>query len=347
MTDQAAIWVVRTGRRGEYEERFLEESRIYLTWDELNDLTPITSREALNDEWIAKNCTYSIGSNHRGQIWSFRGRIEKGELVYIPSKKDSTVHAARVTGDYQYDRSESVGEYQHYRTIEWVKKDIPRASFPKDLLYSLNGGMAIFQVTRNDAAKRLPVMLEKLDTIDSDTSIVATHEEIDEASEIIDAEEVKKDSLEHRIAARYKGHAMEALVDSILRAKGYVTHRSPVGPDKGVDLLVTPGPMGLGEPRICVQVKSGDDKQGRPVLNQLMGAMTNFNATQGLLVSWGGFTSEVEKERADHFFNVRLWNRKDLIEEVLENYDKLDEDIREQLPLKRIWVLDSNAIANE
>jgi restriction system protein len=30
-----ALWLVRAGRHGEYEQRFLDEGRIYLTWDEL------------------------------------------------------------------------------------------------------------------------------------------------------------------------------------------------------------------------------------------------------------------------------------------------------------------------
>jgi restriction system protein len=39
------------------------------------------------------------------------------------------------------------------------------------------------------------------------------------------------------------------------------------------------------------------------------------------------------------FFKVRAWNSNDLIEPPMENYDKLDQDIRAELPLKRIWTL--------
>ena len=31
-----SIWLFRAGRNGEYESRFLEDKRIYLTWDGLN-----------------------------------------------------------------------------------------------------------------------------------------------------------------------------------------------------------------------------------------------------------------------------------------------------------------------
>ena len=34
-------------------------------------------------------------------------------------------------------------------------------------------------------------------------------------------------------------------------------------------------------------------------------------------------------------------NQNDLIEQLLANYDKLDEDLRAELPLKRIWTVAS------
>ena len=66
--------------------------------------------------------------------------------------------------------------------------------------------------------------------------------------------------------ARFQGHGMTRLVDAVLRARGYTTYLSPEGPDKGVDILAAPEPMGFGEPRVCVQVKSSDSALDRPTL---------------------------------------------------------------------------------
>ena len=52
-----------------------------------------------------------------------------------------------------------------------------------------------------------------------------------------------------------------------------------------------------------------------------------------------GFKSSVEKETARQFFRVRLWDQQALIDQILENYDKLDEGLRAELPLKRIWTV--------
>ena len=67
--------------------------------------------------------------------------------------------------------------------------------------------------------------------------------------------------------------------------------------------------------------------------------MQSVRAQQGLFVSWAGFKSSVERERPSLFFHVRLWNADDLIAQLFGHYDKLDEDLRAELPFKRIWVL--------
>lgn len=87
-------------------------------------------------------------------------------------------------------------------------------------------------------------------------------------------------------------------------------------------------------------MKSTNDAIDRIVLDQLIGTMANVGAEYGLLVSWSGFRSSVERERAMQFFKVRLWSKKEIIEELLACYPSLDDDIKQKIPLKRIWTLD-------
>ncbi len=67
--------------------------------------------------------------------------------------------------------------------------------------------------------------------------------------------------------------------------------------------------------------------------------MQKFNAQHGLLVSWGGFKSTVEREARRLFFDIRLWNDQKLVEELQNVYDDLPKEIQAELPLKRSWVL--------
>lgn len=338
-----ALWLVRAGSHGEYEKKFLEENRFYLTWDGLhNDLSLLKTRSALRDLLEKKYPDTSKGgiTNFLGQIWAFSKKIKPGDWIVLPSKQKSAIHVAEVKGKYTFNPG---GEdpYFHYIDVAWIEQDIPRSNFDQDLLYSFGAFMTICQISRNDAEKRVRQM-EKNNW--KSTSIVSGIPSSDDGKDkdvegLEDLAQAARDQLAKLINARFKGHGLERLVDSVLRAQGYTTYTSPTGPDKGIDILAAPGPMGFGEPRVCVQVKSGDSPLDRPTLDQLIGVMQNVQANHGLLVSWGGFKSSVDKEEATQFFRVRLWDQGDLIEQVLSNYDKLDEEIRTELPLKRIWVV--------
>ena len=88
-----------------------------------------------------------------------------------------------------------------------------------------------------------------------------------------------------------------------------------------------------------MQVKSSESTLGATVLRELLGTMSNINADQGLLVSWGGFKHTTEKEARNAFFKVRLWDSEDIMNALFKNYNKLPEEIQTALPLKRIWML--------
>ena len=127
-------------------------------------------------------------------------------------------------------------------------------------------------------------------------------------------------------------------IEAILRAQGYQTLQSPAGPDGGVDILAAPGDMGVGQPRLCVQVKSGVQVCGSPILRDLIGTMQTHRAENGLLVSWSSWTKDADRLLKSHFFTVRAWDRNILIEELLKVYDRLDIIIRSELPLRQVWI---------
>jgi restriction system protein len=47
----------------------------------------------------------------------------------------------------------------------------------------------------------------------------------------------------------------------------------------------------------------------------------------------------VDKEVPTQFFRVRLWDQSTLIDQLLQHYDRLDADLRAELPLKQVWVV--------
>ena len=141
------------------------------------------------------------------------------------------------------------------------------------------------------------------------------------------------------LGSRFPGHEFARLVEAVLQAEGYFTQRSPAGPDGGVDILAGRGSLGFEGPKLCVQVKATSSPVDVTVLRSLVGTMQSFSANQGLLVSWGGFTRDLEREARHSFFSVRLWHADDLVNGVCVNYDRLSEQIQSEVPLERIWTL--------
>lgn len=338
-----SLWLVRAGRNGEYEEKFLEEGKIYLTWGNLDyDLTSPqdkTELQAILSKLYPEAKSGKI-INHSGQIWAFSKRMEIGDWFVLPSKQKAAVHIGKITGDYQYS-STAESPYFHSRSVEWIETDVPRTNFDQDLLHSFGAFMTICQIKRNEAESRVksmannawksvaPKLMEEEDASDESA----------ESAGYYDIERLARDQLTKLIAQKFQGHDLSTIVEEILKAKGFETFKSPPGPDKGVDILAAPGSMGFGDPKLCVQVKSGDTPVDRPTMDQLIGTMRNFRAEHGLLVSWGGFKSSVMKEQANQFFQVRLWDSDKIIEELLSVYQKLDDDLKAEIPMKSVWAL--------
>ncbi len=343
-----ALWLVRAGAHGEYEKKFLEENRVYLTWNSLShDLTEFNERRQLRDHLEKKvypDSTKAQISNYLSQIWAFSKKIAVDDWIVLPSKLKPAIHVAVVKGVYTFDSSDE-DPFCHYREVEWIAVDIPRTNFDQDLLYSFGAFMTVCGVSRNNAEKRVRKMGEAnwKSSVLVQGDLKGEQGSIGDSEELQDLAQAAQDQLAKLVITRFKGHGMSRLVDAVLRAQGYITYLSPEGPDKGIDILAAPQPMGFGEPSVCVQVKSGDLPLDRPTLDQLIGVMQNVQASHGLLVSWGGFKSSVDREEAMQFFRVRLWDQDDLIQQILSHYGELDEEIRMKLPLKQIWVVTGSA----
>jgi restriction system protein len=263
-----------------------------------------------------------------------------GDWIVLPLKTKSAIAVGEIKSEFTYDANASV-PFQSWRDVQWLAKDVPRSAFDQDLLYSFGAFLTFCQIKRNDAERRVRQMAQNnwQSTAPAFTPGKDVVTDTDAPEEIIDLERLARDNIARLIIGKFKGHGMERLVEAILKAQGYTTYRSPEGADKGVDILAAPGPLGFGRPRICVQVKSQESPIDRPTLDQLIGTMQNVQADQGLLVSWGGFKSSVDREIASQFFRVRLWDQDALIKELLDNYSQLDEDLRAEIPLKRIWTV--------
>ncbi len=334
-----SLWVVRAGGYGEQEETALKECLVCHAWNELPDYSSYRTKDDLRSLYVT---TYPAASEKQiitgmSQVWRFAHEIQKGDLVALPLKNESALAFGRVTSDYQY--KQVAPNVLHVRSVQWLKT-VPRSAFPKDILFSMNSALTLFKVTRNNAEERVLKILE-LQTSEKNIATEntdANREELED-DDAVNLEAAAQDEILKFIQANFKGHNLARLIDSVLRAEGYKTEVSPPGPDGGVDILAGSGAFGFDPPRLCVQVKSGSGAEGQRTFNELLGVVSKFDSHQGLLVSWGGFTAPVKLDAKKHFFRIRLWDQGDVVRAVLGNYERMNEEVKAELPLKRIWAL--------
>lgn len=337
-----SMWLCRAGRYGEFENKFLEENRIYCTWDNISEsIMQFSTKQDLQQYFVENNPDLKVKTamNWASQVWPFAHEMKKGEIVVLPSKIKPVIHFGKIIGDYEF-LPENGNPYNHAHQVEWFACDVPRVNFDQDILYSFGAFMTICRIKQEDRVKMVINAYKQSQKISRSGFSYSQHE-----TEMQDIENEALGNITNLMIQKTKGHGLAKIIDAILRAKGFTTYVSPAGPDKGVDILASAGTLGFGSPKICVQVKSTDAPVDRIVLDQLGGVMKNFNAEYGLLVSWSGFKSSVINEMAKQFFEIRLWTHKEIIEEFLKYYDKMDDEIKEMIPLKQIWVV--NNAANE
>lgn len=350
---EARAWVVRGGRYGESDQRFLSDNLVGIGFDAFGDLASVTTRDAMKALAVKAlpDAKEASAFNYAAQAWAFRGRIDIGDLVVVPLKSSPYVAIGRIAGDYRHV-AEGLGAVHHVRSVDWLRRDIPRTVIGKDLLYSIGAFSTVVQVQRNDAAYRLGVLASSDDAVDPGERAGAAPRIVTQSGSADDADledaatesgfdidAYASDRITARLRERFDGHRLSQLVGAILEAEGFVVQISPPGADGGVDILAGRGLFGMDSPRVVVQVKSEPKAVSDTVVAQLHGAVTRNSADQGLLVAMGGVTKPAEHQLVGQKFRIAVWDAARLQRAIFENYEALPADVKADLPLRRAWVL--------
>ena len=346
-------WVIRAGRVGERDTWALQHGFSGGGWTEVPDLSTCLTRDQVSAV-VTQTFTgekQATINNFIGQLWALRSRIQPGDLLVMPLKTTRQIALGWVTGGYTYRADEPDPTKRHVVTVDWTRTDLPRTSVKQDLLFTLGSAMSIFAPSKNNAVERLESLLthgtDPGQTHGAPTpgvtevppvSLSYVAESVDEPELTADIEQVAADQITIRIAEDFAGHALATLITALLTTEGFLCTQAPLGPDGGIDITAGRGPLGLDPPLLLAQVKSGG-QIGSPVVAQLHGVMSTYGADQGLLVAWGGLSKPARDSLKNQQMRVRVWEASDVVDAVLRNYDRLPEDIRSQIPLKRVWML--------
>jgi restriction system protein len=85
------LWMNRAGSRGEWEQKFLKDKRVYLQWKELDlDLSQIADKDGLRS---LLRITYPEAPRQRiasylGQIWIFVKEMQSGDWGWAAEQGD-------------------------------------------------------------------------------------------------------------------------------------------------------------------------------------------------------------------------------------------------------------------
>lgn len=249
-----AIWTIKGGSSGEYENAFLEKGVVAIGSILRRSVADFADRNALRDHVESRNAA--------DQLWRFFSEVNDGDMVVLPRKRVREVAIGRITGPYAY-RPDLVDAPPHVHAVEWQVTDIPRSHFDQDLLNAFNSLLALSQPRNPNAESRIrqiaDIYLEQgtSATDDQATPLVAASATApdedaissDQAEEI-DLDQVIKERIIARFRRRYAGKDLEYLVASILQAHGYHVMQTREGPDGGIDILAGKGDLGFGEPRL-------------------------------------------------------------------------------------------------
>jgi len=335
------LWLIRLGKFGETEAHALATGELLTGW-ELGDMTKAGSRDALLPVVQAGYPDEAAGTIQSWvvQLNQLKNVIQPGDLTVTPLKTTGQVAIGEVQGDFFQSSGRPA------RKVKWLKTDLPRSAVKQDLLFSLGASQTVCEISRNEAAQRFarlakdgldPGPATSLGKVGNGTPAPAETTDADLSG--VDLAQLARDQIERRIAAVFTGHGFTELIAAILRAQGYQVRVSPPGSDRGIDIVAGQGALGFGGPRLVVQVKSGDIVADQPTLQSLIGCVQDTHAEHGLLVSWSGFKAPVRQRVNELYFRVRLWGREEILDALFSVYDQLPEEIRAELPLRKVWSL--------
>jgi restriction system protein len=137
-------------------------------------------------------------------------------------------------------------------------------------------------------------------------------------------------------------YEFQDMVAALLRAMDYHTpFIAPKGKDGGIDIIAYLDPLGAKTPRIKVQVKHKPDATiGASEVRALSGVLQPGDIA--LFVTSGTYSADARNAASGNDKFIRLIDGDDFIEMWQEYYDKMTDEDKNMLPLKRISFLGNN-----
>ena len=335
---QSRIWMVRAGRGGEFASRFLDESIVAIGWGEIGDVTAATPDDEIRRLVDAAYPSSGTGSraSSAGNVRRFVKAVKVGDPVVTYDKESGLYHLGEIRSDVERRTFDIDGEkrLEFCRDVKWLD-EVPRDSLLLSTRNALISALTVFHVSadasadlRRRASRSVPNGSQDYEPPPPDDGM----DESETLQEYID----KSDLFIEEAIIKLDWQQLQDLVAGVIRAMGYKTIVSSPGPDGGVDIFASPDGLGLEEPRIFVEVKHRPDVRiGSQDVRSFLGGRQQGDRC--LYVSTGGFSRDAKSQALGSNIPIRLIDKSQLRELLVDHYEALDSETRALVPLKRVY----------
>lgn len=259
------------------------------------------------------------------QIYRFVNELALDDRVITYDPSTRVYNVGNIKGDYLFDPN-LIDTFRHIRKVHW-EGEVDRDRLKVATRNSLGAISTLFLIPE-DAAEDIENILAGREVVEEEV------EDTEEEELLKETQERSKEFIKDRIS-KLDWEEMQELVAGVLRAMGYKTRVSPLGPDKGKDIIASPDGLGFESPRIVVEVKHRSNPTGAQEIRSFIGG--RHAQDKGLYVSTGGFSKDAKYEGERAAIPLTMMDLDDLVGVVLEYYERMDMETRALLPLVKIF----------
>jgi restriction system protein len=323
-----ATWMIRSSDDDRSVGSFVEKSACGLRWSGVRNLAEVTTLSALQELVDAEYGKASPGERRAiaEQLFAFRVEMKPGDGVVAYDAPSREMVLGLVQGDYAYSLR-LFGSAPHTRSVQWQGR-VHRGDLSVDARLKLGQARTIFMV-------RDSIWQELCDAEKGELSPVRAYDaELLEYARV-ETEQRTHDLLADRIEALVPSE-LERLVIGLLAATGLHASGARVGAGQARCQVVSPGGLGLDEPRVRVRI----DERRRVLVDTADArafAASLRPGERGFYANPGGFTPEARREMERHPAPVTLVDLELLVVLLLRHYEALPADVRSILPLARFY----------
>lgn len=315
-----SVWCVRA-EYGMYAPQFVAGGYVAIGWMPDCDLTMVASKDQLYPLYRAAHpddkSNIVIGQQV-GQIFRFLVDIKPGDYVITPAADTEWLHYGTVDRDpsYMYAPGDDGCPYRHRRRVIWTTDRLSRSSLSVPFQTNMRSLLTVFGVSHVE---------EFLEQIGKASPGATSKKEVYDAYRVVIEQVLELDDKE-----------FEILVGHLLTALGFEGSEVTGKPgDGGVDVTGELNVANLAKVRVFVQAKryKANTTISASTVRELRQAIPKDG--QGAFITTADFQKKAHEVALDpNFPRIGLVNGRQLVDLLVEYWDKIPEEFRIRLGLQ-------------